>query len=365
MKRIIAIVLVLTMALALLSACAKTATATAASGTSAAASNGKTVGICMPTKEQTIWSIQGERLTEAFQAAGYATQIEYAEDDSAKQVMQIENMITKGVNVLVIVAVDCASLTDAVEKAKAAGILVIADDRLITNNEAVDYYVTFDLVRMGEIQGQYIADSLDLKNQAGPFTLEIFSGSQDDTNSISFYNGAMSILQPYIDSGKLVVESGQVSFAETAIQSWDSSKAQARMDNLLSGFYADKHLDAVLVAADCLALGVISSLESMGYGGSGQAFPIVTGQDTELAAVKNILAGKQSMTVFLDAKKLAAIVVPLVDDLLAGKTVSPDTTYDNGTKKVPTKTYDPYLIDKSNVDYLVEVGFYTHDEIYG
>lgn len=359
MKKLLAIVLTAAMLLAMLSACAAKPTETAATDTKA------TIGILMPTKEQTIWSIQGERLTEAFQKAGYATQIEYAEDDSAKQAMQIENMITKGVNVLVIAAVDCAALTDACEKAKDAGIYVIADDRLITNTKAVDFYVTFDLVRMGELQGQYIVDKLDLENQAGPFTLEIFSGSQDDTNAISFYQGAMNKLQPYLDNGKLVVKSGQSSYTETAIQSWDSSKAQSRMDNLLSGYYADSHLDAVLVAADCLALGVISSLESMGYGTDANPYPIVTGQDAELAAVKNILAGKQSMTAFLDANKLTEILVPVVDDLVAGKTPDSDTTYNNGVFDVPTKTYDPYLIDKDNVNYLVDVGFYTDAEING
>lgn len=365
MKKFVVILSVLAMTLTLFGACGnKTAPAPPADD-STSADGKKTVGICMPTKEQTIWSIQGERLTEAFRDAGYSTLIEYAEDDSAKQVMQIENMITKGVDVLVIAAVDCAALTDACEKAKAENIVVIADDRLITNTEAVDYYVTFDLVHMGEIQGQYIADSLDLENQAGPFSLEIFSGSQDDTNAISFYNGAMGILQPYIDSGKLVVKSGQVDYTATAIQSWDSSKAQSRMDNLLSGYYADSHLDAVLVAADCLAVGVISSLESMGYGNSGQEFPVITGQDAELAAVKNIQDGKQSMTVFLDANQLTAIVVPLADDLLAGKKVVPDATYDNGVSEIPTKTYEPYLIDKNNVGYLVEVGFYTDAEVNG
>ncbi|MCI8524746.1 MAG: sugar ABC transporter substrate-binding protein [Oscillospiraceae bacterium] len=360
MKKAIAWTLAMALCLSLLAGCGAKGEAPAADG-----DGKKTVGICMPTKEQTIWSIQGDRLAAAFETAGYGTLIEYAEDDSAKQVMQIENMITKGVNVLVIAAVDCAALTDACEKAKEAGILIIADDRLITNTEAVDYYVTFDLVRMGEIQGQYIADSLKLETEAGPFTLEIFSGSQDDTNAISFYNGAMNILQPYLDSGKLEVKSGQTGYAETAIQSWDSSKAQARMDNLLSGYYADSRLDAVLVAADCLTVGVVSSLESMGYGAADQPFPVITGQDAELAAVKNILAGKQSMTVFLDANLMTSILVPLVDDLLAGREVVPDTTYDNGKFEVPTKTYDPYLIDKDNVDYLVEVGFYTDAEVSG
>ena len=354
MKKFIALTLTIVMVLTLLCACG-----------GGKKDDTKTVGILMPTKEQTIWSIQGERLEAGFQEAGYTTLIEYAEDDSARQAMQLENMISKGVDVLVVAPVDCAALTDACEKAKDAGILVIADDRLIENTAAVDYYVTFDLVSMGELQGQYIVDALDLENQAGPFTLEIFSGSQDDTNAIKFYDGAMSKLQPYIDSGKLVVKSGQVDYTVTAIQSWDSAKAQSRMDNLLSGYYSDSHLDAVLVAADCLAIGVISSLESMGYGTAGNDFPVVTGQDAELAAVKSIKAGKQSMTAFLDANKLVEIIVPLVNDLLAGKEVTPDITYNNGVKEVPAKQYDPYLISADNVDYLVEVGFYTDAEVNG
>ena len=151
MKKLIALTLALVMVLGLC-AC-----------TGAGGGDKKTIGILMPTKEQTIWSIQGDRLVAGFEEAGYATLIEYAEDDTSKQVMQIENMITKGVDVLVIAAVDSAALTTACEAAKEEGVLIIADDRLITNTEAVDYYVTFDLVKMGALQGQYIADALDLE----------------------------------------------------------------------------------------------------------------------------------------------------------------------------------------------------------
>ncbi len=354
MKKIIALVLTAVMLLTLLCACAPKKT------------DGKTtIGILMPTKEQTTWTNQGERLVASFGEKGYDTLIEYAEDDSARQVSQIENMISKGADVLIIAAVDHAALTDACEKAKEAGIYIVASDRLITNTKALDYYVTFDLIRMGELQGQYIADALDLENQAGPFTLEIFSGSQDDTNSLAFYNGAMNILRPYIDSGKLVVKSGQVEYTQTAIQSWDSSKAQARMDNLLSGFYSDTKLDAVLAAADCLALGVISSLESMGYGMTDMPYPIVTGQDAELAAVKNIMIGRQSMTAFLDDDLRVSIIVEVVEALIKGETITPDTTYNNEVFDVPTKTYDPYLIDKDNVQYLVKVGYFTDAELNG
>ena len=235
------------------------------------------VGLCMPTKEQPIWIAQGKRLTEAFEAAGYKVEIEYAEDVVERQITQIENMLLKGCKYLVIAAVDGYAISDAVKKAKESGATVIASDRLIMNTADVDYYMTFDLVRMGEIQGEYIESALGLKDGKGPFTLEIFSGSPDDPNSIPFYEGAMSILQPYIDSGKLVVKSGQVSLDVTGTLKWDSATAQSRMDNILSSYYTDTKLDAVLVAADCLALGVISSLNSLGYGSAEKPFPIITG----------------------------------------------------------------------------------------
>ena len=354
MKKIIALALALLMLAAMLCACG------------AKKDDGqKTIGILMPTKEQTIWSIQGERLVAGYQAAGYATEIEYAEDDASKQAMQIENMITKGVDAMVIVAVDGAAITDACEKAKEEGILIIAEDRLITNTSAVDYYVTFDLVKMGELQGQYIADALDLANAAGPFNLEIFSGSQDDPNAKLFYDGAMNILKPYIDEGKLVIQSGQAEYDVTAIKGWDSAEARSRMENLLSGFYADKKIDAVLVAADCLTFGVVPALEDAGYGSGDLAFPVITGQDAELAAVKQIKAGKQSMTAFLDANELVKIIVPVTTSLLEGTVPEATGTYNNGVIDVPAQTYSPYAITAENVDYLVEVGFFTEEEING
>ena len=361
MKKILALVLALVMVLGLV-ACGG---APAADPTGGASGEKQTVGILMPTKEQTIWSIQGDRLVEGFQKAGYETMIEYAEDDASKQAMQIENMITKGANVLIVVAVDGAALTDACEKAKEEGILVIAEDRLITNTDAVDYYVTFDLVKMGGLQGKHIEEKLDLANAEGPFNLEIFSGSQDDPNAKLFYQGAMEVLKPYIDAGKLVIKSGQTEYDVTAIPAWATEKATERMDNLLSGYYADAKLDAVLVAADCLAMGVIPALENAGYGSGDLAFPIVTGQDAELAAIKSIKAGKQSMTAFLDASKLVEIIVPLVNDLLAGKEVTPTSTYNNEVKDVPALTYEPLAITAENADYLVEIGFYSEADING
>ena len=323
------------------------------------------IGLCMPTKEQTIWAMQADRLEKALTEAGYEVLIEFAEDDSSRQAMQIENMISKGVDCLIIAAVDSASLTDACEKAKDAGILVIADDRAITNTEAVDYYVTCDYFRLAQIQGEYIVQALDLENTTETYTMEIFAGSQDDANALVFHEGQMSILQPYIDAGKIVIKSGQTTAAECATPSWDSAKAQSRCDNLLSGFYADDHLDVALVTADCVAIGCISSLESMGYGTEDNPFPIVTGQDVELAAVKNIKAGKQSMSVFIDGALLAEKTVALLNAINAGEEIVPDSVTNNNAYDVPTMLYDPLLITADNYEYLIEIGFYTEAEVNG
>lgn len=354
MKKLLSLILACMMILLALTGCAGTAAGT----------SGKTkVGLAMPTKEQPIWIAQGERLKEAFEAAGYEVVLEYAEDVAERQITQVENMLLKGCKYLIIASVDGYAVSDVVKKAKASGATVIASDRLIMNTADVDYYMTFDLVRMGEIQGEYIESALGLKDGKGPFTLEIFSGSPDDPNSIPFYDGAMSILKPYIDSGKLVVKSGQIGLDVTGTLKWDSATAQSRMDNIISSYYNDENLDAVLVAADCLALGVISSLNSLGYGSADKPFPIITGQDSELTAIKYILEGKQSMTVFLDAKLLSEKMLALVSDLEAGKTITADTTYNNGTKDVPTLLYDPVLITKDNYQLLIERGFYTEDDL--
>lgn len=357
MKKILSLMLAALLLLSL-AACAAPAAAPAA------ASKGK-VGLAMPTKEQPIWAAQGERLVEAFEGAGYETFLEYAEDDTTRQIMQIENMITQGANYLIIAAVDGYSISDVCEKAAAAGIKVIASDRLIMNTENVDYYMTFDLVRMGEIQGEYIESALGLKDGKGPFNIEIFSGSPDDPNSVPFYEGAMSVLQPYFDNGMLVCKSGQVDLAVTGTLKWDGGAAQSRMDNILSAYYSDDKVDAVLAAADCLAMGVISSLDSMGYkpGDAELPFPVVTGQDCELTAIKYIKEGKQSMSVFLDAKVLSERMLALVDAIAAGTAPTIDTTYYNDVKEVETVLYDPVLVDKDNINILVDAGFYTEDEL--
>lgn len=351
---------------ALLAAAALTVAFGAIFAPAAAAQDKKDIliGIAMPTKEQPIWSAYGTQLKARLDAAGYRTILEYAEDVAERQISQLENMMMQGAKYLIVAPVDTFSLTDVCENAKASGVGVISCDRLIMNTKGVDYYVTFDLIRMGEFQGEAIEKGLDLKNAKGPFTLEIFSGSPDDSNSVPFYEGAMKVLKPYIDSGKLVVKSGQLDLSVNGILKWDSATAQARMDNILGAYYTDTRLDAVIAAADCLSIGVISSLHSFGYGSTpDNPFPVVTGQDCEITAIKSIMAGEQTMSVFLDPKVLAEKMQMLIDNMVDGKPVTPDRTFNNNAFEVPTILYDPVVIDKTNFDLLIDRGFYTKEDI--
>ncbi len=358
---VLALVIVLSM---VLSACGQAAAPAAPSAEQPAEK--KLVGISMPTKTSTRWISDGESMVKEFQAMGYDTDLQFADDDIPNQLAQIENMITKGANVLVIAAIDGSTLTDALAKAKEAGVLVIAYDRLLVNSANVDYYATFDNFGVGVIMGTQIETGLDLKNQAGPFNVELFGGSPDDTNAFYFYNGAMSVLQPYIDSGKLVVQSGQMGMDKVSTLRWDGIVAQARMENLLSAYYTDKRVDAVLSPYDGLSIGIISALKSVGYGTAGQPMPVITGQDAEIASIKAMIAGEQTYTVFKDTRELAKQTAVMVDAALKGQEVpiNDTKTYDNGVKIVPSYLLTPFSVDITNYEkYLVESGYYTADQL--
>ena len=324
------------------------------------------VGIAMPTKSSARWIADGDNIAKYFQAKGYKTDLQYAEDDIPNQLAQIENMVTKNAKVLVIASIDGTTLTDVLQQAHDKGVKVIAYDRLIRNSENVDYYTTFDNFQVGVLQGGYIVDALGLKEGKGPFTIELFGGSPDDNNAYFFYNGAMSVLQPYIDSGKLKVGSGQMGMDKVSTLRWDGATAQARMDNLLSAYYGNRRLDAVLSPYDGLSIGIISSLKGVGYGTPSQPMPVVTGQDAEIPSVKSILAGEQRSTVFKDTRELAKVTVDMVEAVMAGGTppVNDTKTYENGKKVVPSYLLKPVSVDASNwKQVLVDSGYYKESQI--
>jgi putative multiple sugar transport system substrate-binding protein len=325
-----------------------------------------TIGISMPTKSSARWIADGDNMVKVFTELGYGTDLQYAEDDIPNQLAQIENMVTKGVKVLVIAAIDGTTLSAILQQAHDSGIKVIAYDRLIRDSGNVDYYATFDNFQVGVIQASSIVDGLGLKDGKGPFNIELFGGSPDDNNAFFFYDGAMSVLQPYIDSKKLVVQSGQMGMDKVGTLRWDGAVAQARMDNLLSAFYGDKRVDAVLSPYDGLSIGILSSLKGVGYGGADQPMPIVTGQDAEVPSIKSMIAGEQYSTVFKDTRELAKVTANMVDAVLAGKEVpvNDTKTYNNGVKVVPSYLLKPVSVGRDNwKEILIGSGYYTEDQI--
>ncbi|GAE34770.1 L-arabinose-binding periplasmic protein precursor AraF [Halalkalibacter akibai JCM 9157] len=247
MKKV-ALVFVALMFGLLLTACGGSESAGGSDSSSGGSGEAGFVGIAMPTKSSERWVHDGNNMVSQFEELGYKTILQYAEDVVENQISQIENMITQGVDVLVIASIDGEALTSVLESANAAGIPVISYDRLIKGTDHVSYYATFDNFQVGVLQGSYIIESLDLDNQAGPFNIELFGGSPDDNNAYFFYDGALSVLQPYIDEGKLVVKSGQTGMDKVSTLRWDAALAQARMDNLLSTFYTDDQVDRDFIA---------------------------------------------------------------------------------------------------------------------
>lgn len=322
------------------------------------------IGISMPTTASTRWISDGESMKEQFEELGYNVILEYAQDNITTQVNQIENMVTQGVQILIIAAIDNQSLTNVLSEAAAAGVQVIAYDRLILNSEHVSYYATFDNFGVGVLMGNSIIDGLDLANNDGPFNIELFAGSPDDSNTFFFFNGAMSVLQPHIDAGRLVVRSGQTEVSQVATLRWDGQVAQSRMENLITAHYSgDEVVHAVLSPYDGLSIGIISALRSNGYGLGANDIPMphITGQDAEVASVQQIINGYQSSTIFKDTRELARVAVTMAEALLTGSTpeINDTETYDNGLGIVPSYLLIPIFVDVTNwrVE-LIDSGYY-------
>ena len=329
----------------------------------AQAADKKLIGVTMPTKDLQRWNQDGENMKKSLEEAGFEVDLQYASNDVATQVSQVENMISNACDILVIASIDGSSLGEPLKQAKEAGIPVIAYDRLLMESDAVSYYATFDNYMVGQKQGEYIVEALNLEEEKGPFNIELVAGAPDDNNAKFFFGGAMDVLQPYIDEGVLVVKSGQIEFEKCATQAWDTAKAQDRMDTIIAGNYSDgTKLDAVLCSNDSTSLGVENSLAAS-YTGD---YPVVTGQDCDIANVKNLAAGKQAMDIFKDTRTLADQVVKMVESVLNGEEAEVNDTesYDNGTGVIPTYLCEPTVVTADNYEeILIDSGYYTADQL--
>ena len=331
-----------------------------------AGSKKDSVGISMPTKSSLRWISDGNNMVNSIKEKGYNADLQYADDDIPNQLSQVENMVTKGVKALVIASIDGTTLSKVLQSAADAKIKVIAYDRLIKGSPNVDYYATFDNFQVGVLQAQSIVDKLGVKDGKGPFNIELFGGSPDDNNAFFFYDGAMSVLQPLIDGGKLVVGSGQTGMKTVGTLRWDGATAQARMDNILSSTYTNKRLDAVLSPYDGISIGILSSLKGVGYGKPDMPMPVVSGQDAEIPSMKSIIAGEQYSTIFKDTRELAKVAANMVDTALKGGTpeVNDTKTYNNGVKVVPSYLLKPVLVTKDNYkQVLIDSGYYKAEQL--
>ncbi|MCP2327340.1 putative multiple sugar transport system substrate-binding protein [Hamadaea flava] len=341
---------------------------------SSAGAAGALVGVTMPTKSSERWIHDGDNLKSQLEALGYKVDLQYAENDIPTQVNQIENQITKGAKLLIVASIDGTALTTQLQEAADKKIPVIAYDRLIRKSPNVDYYATFDNYKVGVQQATSLLVGLGLKKQdgtdgtaKGPFNIELFAGSPDDNNATFFFNGAMDTLKPYIDKGTLVVKSGETEFRTVAILRWDPMTAQRRMEDLLTKAYAKGgKVQGVLSPYDGLSIGILSALKSNGYGTAGQPYPIVTGQDAEVASVKSIIAGEQYATIYKDTRELAKVTVKMADAVLKGGKPEVNNTkdYDNGVKVVPSYLLEPVVVYKDNYQKaLIDTGYYTADQL--
>ena len=371
-KKLLGIAATTVAAALVLTGCASTSTP--AETTDGAAVEGGLIGVSMPTQSSTRWISDGESIKAELEGQGFQVDLQYAEDDIPTQVAQLEAMLTKGAKALIIAAIDGTQLTDVLQAAKDAGVPVISYDRLIRDSENVDYYATFDNFKVGVQQatsmlvgmGVYASEdstSADGPNAAGPWNIELFAGSLDDNNAFFFFNGAMSVLQPLIDSGVLVVKSGQTTIEQVATLRWDGAVAQKRMEDILVGNYADGSVvHGVLSPYDGLSRGIIAALTDAGY----SKMPTIVGQDAEVLSVKAMLAGEQYSTIFKDTRELAKVAAGMALAILNGTEpeVNDTTTYDNGVKVVPSYLLTPYIVTVDNYkELLIDSGYINEADL--
>lgn len=356
---------------------AETSGGEATSEGGAANAGDMTVAVSMPTQTSERWIADGNAVQAGFEAEGFQVNLQFANDDIPTQQQQIDQMITQGADLLIIGAIDGTALAGQLDAAAAAGIPVVSYDRLIRDTENIDYYVTFDNYQVGVQQATSLLVGLGILNQdgseagaAGPFNIELFAGSLDDNNAHFFWQGAIDTLQPYIDNGTLVVKSGQTTIEQAATLRWQQSTAQERMDNLLTASYSDgSKIDGVLSPYDGISRGIVTSLQNAGYTAPG--FPVVTGQDAEIASIKLINDGLQFSTIFKDTRKLADEAVNVGIALLNGEepqttdnSVLDTETYENGVFVVPSFLLKSDIVYQDNItELLVDSGYWTQEQV--
>lgn len=331
----------------------------------------KTIGIAMPASELERWNSDGEYLKSEFEAAGYDVELVYSNNDATKQNNDLIKLISDKVDLLLVAAVDGTKISDTLDSAKTADIPIVAYDRLIMKTSAVNYYISFDNYAVGKLQAEFVKDKLDLKNSSSTYNIEFIGGDPIDNNARYFFDGAYETLQPYIESGKLNIPSGKNTLEQVATKDWTTANAESNMKSTLSSYYTTKSLDVALCSNDSTALGVTKAIGS-DYKGSNA--PIITGQDGDAENLRNIVDGKQSMTVYKNLHDEAKVAFEVCKTILSDETPAAslvdkldvqtkfDTdSYNNGTKYIQSYLLEPTVITADNLQLLVNTGLYKWD----
>jgi putative multiple sugar transport system substrate-binding protein len=307
------------------------------------------IGAALPDRTSENWVLAGQLFEDGFVAAGFEADVQYAgaSNSVADQQQQISTMVTNGARVIVIGAADGSQLGTQLAEAKAAGVTIIAYDRLILNTADVDYFIGFDASRVGELQGEALLQGLAERfPDKTTYNVELFSGAATDSNSAIFFDGAMSVLQPKIDDGTLNIVSGQSAIAQTATDGWQPENAQTRMDTILQGSYQNVDIDGVLSPNDTLARAIITSVRDSGR----TVLPVVTGQDSEAASIPLIMSGDQYSTIYKDTRFLVEQIIAAVQAIQRGEApaVNDTTSFDNGAKVMESILLEPVIVTRDN-----------------
>jgi len=358
----------------LLSACGGKATTAAPTATQAAATK-LAVGIVLPTKDEPRWIQDETRFKEALTKAGYDVEILFSQGSSAKEKENVEALITKGVKVLIICPHDGTAAAAAAEAAKAAGVKVISYDRLIRDTDAVDYYVTFDSVAVGEAQAQYLVD----KASGSGNPLYLYAGASSDNNAFLFFEGAWNVLQPKIADGTFVIKNSSEAVALQGkatltrdemgkiigqiTTNWDFNTAKNLAEaNLTAASAADKGNVFILAPNDGTSRAIADAFAD----DKDVTSYVITGQDAEKASIQYIIDGKQSMTVLKDVRTLVADAISAAIAFLEGNTPPQTHTYNNGKIDVPAKPSAVIAVDKSNVkEAIIDSGYWPASDFTG
>lgn len=333
------------------------------------------VGIVLPTKDEPRWLQDQARFESVIADTGYTVEVLFSQGSSATEKTNVETLIAKGIDVLIICPQDAAAAAATVEAAKAEGITVISYDRLITGTDAVDYYVTFDSISVGEAQGQFLIDNA--QGQGNP--LYLYAGAATDNNAFLFFEGAWNVLQPKIADGTFVIKNSSEAVAlqdkaeltrdEMAAiigqvtTNWDFNEAKSKAESHLTSVKAeDKGVVYILAPND----GTARSIADVFAADADVTDYFITGQDAEIASVQYIIDGKQSMTVFKDTRQLAQDAMDMAIKVMEGNKPETDTTYDNGKVEVPAKQTPVVVVTKDNVkEVLIDSGYYDASEFTG